>query len=261
MVDVAVMLADAGHRGPILGLSRHGLLPRVHAPTRTWPAFAAPTDLAPTAAALVRHVRSEIARARDEGFGWRDVIDALRAHTQGLWQRLPQAERRRFLRHVRAHWEVHRHRMAPEIAMRIEHLRQSGQLEIRAGAIEAYQWCDMGITVRFRARGTATPTRIVADWLVNCAGPTLDFRTAPNSLLHGLLQRGLVHADPLGHGLRVAPDLRLIRADGLPSDRLLFALGPLTKGTFWETTAVPDIRVQGQALAKRLMDTGIASAA
>jgi uncharacterized NAD(P)/FAD-binding protein YdhS len=98
MVDVAVMLADSGHRGPILALSRHGLLPRVHAPTRTWSFLAPPTEVAPTVGALMRYIRREVARAHGEGFDWRDVIDALRPHTQRLWQRLPQAERQRFLR-------------------------------------------------------------------------------------------------------------------------------------------------------------------
>jgi uncharacterized NAD(P)/FAD-binding protein YdhS len=150
--------------------------------------------------------------------------------------------------------------MAPEIALRIEDLRRSGQLEVRPGTIESYQWCDEGVVVRLRTRGTATPTRIVADWLVNCAGPTLDLREARNPLVRSLLEQGLVYPDPLGLGLEVAPDVSLIRADGRTNSRL-FAVGPITKGTFWETTAVPDIRVQGVALAMRLVGAGIASAA
>ena len=120
MIDVVTTLDGAGHRGPILALSRHGLLPRVHAPTRPWSLLAPPTELAPSVSALMRFVRREIRRARGAGYEWRDVIDALRPHTQRLWQRLPQTERRRFLRHVRAYWEVHRHRMAPEIAAQID---------------------------------------------------------------------------------------------------------------------------------------------
>jgi uncharacterized NAD(P)/FAD-binding protein YdhS len=34
---------------------------------------------------------------------------------------------------------------------------------------------------------------------------------------------------------------------------LLFTLGPLRRGELWETTAVPEIRVQAQLLAKRLV--------
>ena len=42
---------------------------------------------------------------------------------------------------------------------------------------------------------------------------------------------------------------------------VLFALGPLTRGTFWETTGVPEIREQGRALARRLALNGTARAA
>jgi uncharacterized NAD(P)/FAD-binding protein YdhS len=169
-------------------------------------------------------------------------------------------ERQRFLRYLRAYWEVHRHRMAPEIAARIDDLRRSGQLEIRAGTIKSYEGRKEAIAVRFRARGTVTDARIVGDWLINCAGPTLDFRGVRNPLVRGLLKQGLAFPDPLGLGLRVARDLRLIRADGRANDRL-FAVGPVTKGTFWETTAVPDIRVQCQRLATQLLGEDIASAA
>ena len=100
----------------------------------------------------------------------------------------------------------------------------------------------------------------MGDWLVNCAGPTLDFRGARHPLVRNLLKRGLACPDPLGLGLRVSPDLRLIRPDGRANDRL-FAVRPITKGTFWETTAVPDIRVQGGALATQLLGDDMASAA
>jgi uncharacterized NAD(P)/FAD-binding protein YdhS len=216
------------------------------------------TEVAPTVGALMRYIRREVARARAEGFDWRDVIDALRPHTQRMWQRLPQTERQRFLRHLRAYWEVHRHRMAPEIAARIDDLRQSGQLEIRAGTIKSYEGRKEAIAVRFRARGTVTDARIVGDWLLNCAGPTLDFRGVRNPLVRGLLKQGLAFPDPLGLGLRVARDLRLIRADGRANDRL-FAVGPITKGTSWETTAVPDIRVQGRLVAALLLGDDIAT--
>jgi uncharacterized NAD(P)/FAD-binding protein YdhS len=100
----------------------------------------------------------------------------------------------------------------------------------------------------------------VGDWLVNCAGPTLDFRAVRHPLVRSLLKQGLAFPDTLGLGLRVARDLRLIRADGRANVRL-FAVGPITKGTFWETTAVPDIRVQCQRLATQLLGENIASAA
>jgi uncharacterized NAD(P)/FAD-binding protein YdhS len=40
--------------------------------------------------------------------------------------------------------------------------------------------------------------------------------------------------------------------DGRSSDTLS-AIGPVTRGTFWESVAVPDIRVQADRVAKRLV--------
>ena len=149
MVDVAVLLADRGHRGPILALSRHGLLPAEHAPTRRAPPLAW-LDGPLTARGLLRHIRSETLRAERLGVDWRAVLDAWRDPLPLIWQRLPVVERRRFLRHLRPYWDVHRHRMAPEIGSQIRALQASGRLEIRAGTIASYQGGAEGIGVRFR---------------------------------------------------------------------------------------------------------------
>jgi len=45
----------------------------------------------------------------------------------------------------------------------------------------------------------------------------------------------------------------LVDAAGRVSNRL-FTLGPLRKGELWESTAVPELRVQAERLARRLMD-------
>ena len=63
---------------------------------------------------------------------------------------------------------------------------------------------------------------------------------------------GLARADPLGLGLDVTPDGALVDPGGRASDRL-FGLGPVTAGTFWEITAVPDIRTQAARLAGTLL--------
>jgi uncharacterized NAD(P)/FAD-binding protein YdhS len=44
----------------------------------------------------------------------------------------------------------------------------------------------------------------------------------------------------------------LIDAKGRTSPDI-FAIGPITRGTFWEITAVPDIRVACERLAQRLL--------
>jgi len=52
-------------------------------------------------------------------------------------------------------------------------------------------------------------------------------------------------------GLDVDADGRLLDRRGEPS-RSLYAIGPIRKGSLWETTAVPEIRVQAAELAALL---------
>ena len=114
--------------------------------------------------------------------------------------------------------------------------------------------------MRFRNRGSRIEVRVVGDWLVSCAGPALDFRHVREPLIQDLLARGLVRPEPLGLGLETTRGLQLVGWNGRPNGSL-FALGPLTRGTFWETTGVPEIREQGRALARRLAMNGSARAA
>jgi uncharacterized NAD(P)/FAD-binding protein YdhS len=76
-------------------------------------------------------------------------------------------------------------------------------------------------------------------------------------LIKGLLRDGVVRPDPLRLGLDVTGSCALLNKDGAISRRL-FAVGPVTKGTFWEMTAVPDIRRQTEKLAEYM--AGLAKA-
>ena len=49
-------------------------------------------------------------------------------------------------------------------------------------------------------------------------------------------------------------------AKGRPA-KDLFAIGPITRGTFWEITAVPDIRIACETLAEHLLPSSRVAAA
>ena len=66
-----------------------------------------------------------------------------------------------------------------------------------------------------------------------------------------MLERGLIRPDPLRLGIDVTQQSEVVGADGQPCPAL-FALGPMTRGTFWEIVAVPDIRRQTWAVARKL---------
>jgi uncharacterized NAD(P)/FAD-binding protein YdhS len=250
MIDVALELRSRGHRGSLTALSRRGLLPAAHRDTEIRGPFLQANALPTTVGELFRTVRLEVAAAAQHGVDWRSVIDALRQQTQALWRGLPLQERRRFLRHVRPYWEVHRHRVAPAVAGEIAQLRRSGQLSIVAGRIIGLEADGSGICASVRCRN-GQGVRLRADWLVNCSGPQLDYSRIADPLIRCLFDSGLARPDRLMLGLDVTDDYRLVDRAGAAGNPL-YALGPPIRGSLWETTAVPDIRKQCESLARRL---------
>ena len=248
MVDSVVSLLDAGHSGRIVAISRRGLLPRPHGATR-----ALPLDLAeiPFGCGLSHLAGWLRRRIRQGGGDWRATIDGLRPHTQRLWRELPLAEKQRFLRHARPWWDVHRHRMAPEVRARIDAARASGQLTVLAGRLAGIDAHRDGVRLRFVARGTAAEQAMQAHHVIECRGQNADVGTTRNPLLGKLLRRGVVRPGPFRLGVDVAADCAVTDARGAPSRRI-FAVGPITVGTFWEIIAVPDIRQQAKTLAAYL---------
>jgi uncharacterized NAD(P)/FAD-binding protein YdhS len=250
MVDTVMSLLDRGHRGPLHALSRRGLLPRHHARLTTAPELSS-AALPPTVSGLMRLVRAEIKRAREQGLSWQAVIDALRPMTQELWVSLPPEERARFLRHLRPWWDVHRHRVSPAIAGRIDGALRAGQLTVSAGRIAAYRLGEAGIDVEYRTPRRGTRLLGGVQRIINSAGPACDFDHIRNPLMQALLGRGQARPDALRLGLDVTLHGAMRARNGAISQRL-HALGPLTKGMFWETTSAPDIRRQSELLAAHL---------
>jgi uncharacterized NAD(P)/FAD-binding protein YdhS len=196
-------------------------------------------------------VRAEARRAQAEGGDWRPALDALRPHTAALWQAMPEEDRARFLRHLRPWWDIHRHRMPPEAADVIDAARARGQLRIRAGRIQTFETQGDEAVVTFRPRGGGEPQSLRAARVINCSGPGTDFERNQHPLVRQLLRDGAARPDRMRLGLDVTPDCAVRGRDGRAQPGV-FAIGPATKGAFWEMTAVPDLRRQAEQLACKL---------
>lgn len=256
MVDVVLSLLDQGHTGPITALSRRGLLPHRHTNAPPYRDFLEKRGSLPTTtSAILRVLRSEVRTAAAQGDNWRSVVDAARPYLLQLWDGLPLAERRRFLRHARPYWEIHRHRMAPDVAARINAARERGQLMIRAGRVKEIRRTGDALLAAFHPRAANTLLHIKANALINCAGPETNFALIEDPLVRALVERGLVRPDPLGLGIETTPDGEVMGADGLAVAGLL-ALGPIARGAYWEMTAVPELRCLCAAAGQRLADLG-----
>jgi uncharacterized NAD(P)/FAD-binding protein YdhS len=246
-VDVALALSDRGIVGPIRAVSRHGLLPRSHRPA------AAPVVAMPGVPAerTVRSLTAMLRRNAAEHGDWRRAVDELRPHVAEIWRTAPDAERRRFMRHAARFWEIHRHRMAPEVADRVGGLLATHRLTVRAGSIAGYEDRQDEVEVMIRRRGSADIERISVSNVINCTGPQLRVSDAADPFVNSLLASGLVQAGPYDLGLDVARDGAVIDAAGVRTDNL-WTIGPMRRGVEWETTAAREIRSQAIALAARL---------
>ncbi len=253
MVDRVLWLLHDGHRGPITAVSRHGLMPQAHRPTPPTAPFAAEDlPLGRPIRALTRWLRDRAANCERSGSGWRAAVDGLRPHTQALWRQLPEDERRRFLRHVRPFWDMHRHRIAPQAAAQLAAAERRGQLTIVAGRMAHFEPHAGGVAVTVLPRGSGTAAVYDAAAVFECRGRAADVSRSENPFLRHLLGEGRARPDALGLGLDVTAGCALVDAGGQASDRL-YATGPITSGAFWEIVAIPDIRQQADRLAKDVL--------
>lgn len=250
--DLIVQLERTGHRGVIHALSRHGVQPQRHVAVTARASFLA-TEAPPTSIReLVRRVRAEIREATAAGDDWRAVIDGLRPHSQAIWLALSWEERARFMRHVRSLWEMHRHPVAPEVGALLDRMVQSGRLQCHAGRLQTLDAEPDGVHALIRRRGSIRHLLLCVARVINCTGPRTDYSKYQHPLFVHMLDRGLIDHDPLALGINALPTREVLRYRGGPIG-WLYTLGPPLKGVLWESTAVPEIRVQAKALAAKLL--------
>jgi uncharacterized NAD(P)/FAD-binding protein YdhS len=257
MYDVAMSLkrrADQhGKRLRMVAISRRGQLPQPHRISVESTVFCdAPPHIA--GATSVRRalgiVRHHISQVEEAGGDWRDVLASLRPLTPALWHQLDGNERRRFLRHLRPYWESHRHRAAPAAAATVANLLDSGELVVQAAQLLSIETTPAGVQVAIRGRAAAEKNKLLVANVINCTGPASALQAEP--LLAGLAQAGVISADPLGLGLEVTDDYRVLDRAGNAANGIYY-VGPLLKAKYWEATAVPELRSHVAAAANTVI--------
>lgn len=260
MVDIAITLArEAARRGAtpeLLALSRNGLVPTRHLvrqPQRTLDVIDLQRD-STDVLALQERLR---ARMRD-GVGrehpdedWREVIDAVRPFVNALWRRFDETQQALFLARAARQWDVHRHRMAPATARRLDALCQGGQLTTHTGhVVNAVPHGATHISLAVELDGRVRTLEV--DGVVNCTGPGRSWLPPANPIVADLVGRGLATPDRHGLGLATTAQGSLIDVAGHPVPQIL-VVGPPRRGTLFETTAVPELRSQALHIADLLV--------
>ena len=253
-VDMVVKLSAHGFKQKIYAVSRHGLQPIAHRGLMgkldaiDLPKLRddEPFSLSKIVSLLRRQAAEIVANGRD----WRDVIAALRSIFPQLWRELPLVERKRFLRHASAYWDVHRHRLAPSVAASFQDAILSHRLTIFAGRISALKEREESIDAIVRPRSQQKDLRLQIGTVINCTGPSANLANVEDDLIANLLRRGFFKQDELKLGIEIEDSYALSALSNS-----IFYVGPWLKAKFWEATAVPELR----AHVKNTADSVIAA--
>jgi uncharacterized NAD(P)/FAD-binding protein YdhS len=247
--DVATAILRADPDAKVIAISRRGLAPRMHAPAQGSLALGQPYPT--TARELHTRLMNGAVLIEGEGRIRPGAFHDLNEIGAQVWARLPEDERRMFLRHFRPYWDVERHRLAPAQGSALQAAIKAGRLELVRGRLAEARPMKDGSGARVAVVTASGPRALSVGRIVNCTGPEPDPYRSRNPLLLDLLAQGIASADPLGLGLMVDEDSAAIDARAEVSHGL-YAIGALTQGRFFETTAFPDIRRQAGILAEHI---------
>ncbi|MDX2065284.1 MAG: FAD/NAD(P)-binding protein [Fimbriimonadaceae bacterium] len=227
MMDATLQLLQQGHAGPITAISRTGRLPMPHGP-------AEPVSY------NGENVFAFLRGAAADG-NWRGRMDALRPVTQRMWQRMSWPQRRQWLGHARSLWDRYRHRSPADAHAEVTAAISTGRVRIVTGDVR-------------RPNPVLAESLRTADLLLNASGPDYHLASRNLPVINSLLATTDAAYDPLGMGLMVDDDGRVL---GAQSERGpgVWTLGALAVGCRWETTAIPEIRAQAMRIAELLADS------
>jgi uncharacterized NAD(P)/FAD-binding protein YdhS len=136
---------------------------------------------------------------------------------------------------------------------------EEGRLKITRGGVTRLE--SRGTQIRVHLNGGESsnrhheraPAHLDGALVINCTGPQTHFSATRSPLLRNLLASGFLQPDALDMGIRIEDDFVAVGRDGHASG-FLHVIGPLLRGTLWETVAVPELRGQALRVAEILLD-------
>ncbi|MCC7037614.1 MAG: FAD/NAD(P)-binding protein [Alphaproteobacteria bacterium] len=250
--DIIISILDTGWQGDITCYSGHAALPRAHlAGYDADKRVALPPDqyISQRLSGIMQALRREIKSGARE---WHYIIDSLRPLTQDIWRSLSATDRERLVKKYFTLWNIHRHRYAPHIAARIDAAQAGGQLKmVKARVASAAQTPD-GVALELATKD-GVETAAGFDLVFRCTG--VDYKTAHNPLLKNIIAKGLAKPPGNDYGIRASDNMLVYR------DRpcAMYALGAPLFGALFETTAVPELRLQAKLISDSFLEDSIAS--
>lgn len=253
MVDNVISLKDNGFKGKIYTISTHGYFPLSHKKRKPYTDILNEIHPPYNLLDLYKIFRKHIKYVLSHGITGEAVVDAIRPKTQEIWLSLRLEDKIKFMSHVRHLWGVARHRLPKEIFRQMKSLISDGQIEIIAGRIREMREINNGVYILYKDRKSQKLTEMIVNRVINCTGPATDLYKMESALIHNLLDKGIITPDEMKLGVNALPDGTIIHNDNSVSS-YLYTTGSLLKGILWESTAVPELRVQAKSLSEILLN-------
>ncbi|EKI0107832.1 FAD/NAD(P)-binding protein [Klebsiella pneumoniae] len=167
------------------------------------------------------------------------------------------ADRQRFLRHLRHYWDVHRYRVAPQVAEVLEARQRTGSLQVQAARLLSISGEGETLRLTLARRGGGGVQTLSVDHLILTTGPAHRALTDSQPFLQDLARRGLIRADALGMGLEVDSRSRAVAEPHVEALPVLVA-GPAARGRFGELMGLPQVADHAaDVAAQALLTLGI----
>ncbi len=244
MIDMVLSLQTHNFKGHINIISPHGYLPQAHDEISSKLTIDfLDAEKSYSLQELYKLINQKLKSALKNNLPVHPVIDGLRPHLQLLWMNFSIGDKKMFLRHLRHKWGVARHR-APKQSMEIiSQLISQKKLSVITGRIFNVEEKNNSLHISYTHAGEKKT--IISDIILNCTGPESDFNNVNSPLIQQLIKDHLIVPHPLKYGI-VATRSGLVSAN-------IYTLGPPLKGMLWESTAVPEIRLQAQSIASQII--------
>lgn len=253
MVDTVISIMESGFKGVVHTVSPEGLaiLPHRYGYIpygKLVEEVKAPYKLSELYKLVNKHINIFLMT----GLSPEPVIDSLRPLTQKIWQGLSLDDKKRFMKYLMPHWNKIRHRMPGHVYDYLVRLQIAGRMVVHRGTVLNMTKESGGISAEIRKIDHSSPIKLSVGRVINCIGPHTYVSHSLNPLLQKLVSRGTIQADPLHIGINVTDRWTLIDSAGreIPA---LYTIGGNLRGLLWETTAVPELRVQAERLAGEIL--------
>ena len=266
-VDIMLTLLRQNWRGSITAVSRNALLPLPHFAadermqgTEDWPPEGVElTGL--TLQELLGLFSVHAARVKTAGGHPSRLLGKIGPQVTHIWRNFDLADKKLFVSRYATRFKILRQLIAPSLHAELQQALASKKIAVIGSSVLSVEADKAQLCVQIQDAPAPLPARMLrADMVVNCLGPNVRMADTTSRILRNLLDKQLIEPDDMNMGIRVDTSLRAL-VHGQQVSPLVLAIGPLLRGTFWDSIALPNLRLQAVEVAQTILAEAVGTGA